>query len=231
MATTSRSNPVVPILAGPPIPVEDALTPLEANHIRSLRERHFLFTFKIPQFSRKDGRQLWENIFRPFGPSLSSKSPFYGCIIYSLYIHKARDDHLPFTIKFYEGTQEVIKSNALDDIVYGCYAVCMYGLRTGLNFEEIMKHSTGFRLGMVDLVNQLVDEELILPECMWEKLVWFMADKTIFRFAPQGNILSSWRNFSDPITFPHPRTSPPWIKEALCVLHVKTQFVRYLVAL
>jgi len=121
----------------------------------------------------------------------------------------------------------------VDDVVYGCYAVCMYGLHTGLEFRQIMKHAMGFRVGMMALVKEFIDEELFLLECMWEKLVWFMAINTVFRVGQicSREYLEFLESFSNPIMFPPWRMCPSWVGEALTILRVKIQFVRFVVAL
>ena len=212
-------------------PGDGQLTDFEGRHIQSLRDRHFLFKFKILQIGRTDGRHLWQNIFRRFGPNLTSNSARHGCVLYSLYLHKTKEDPIPYLNKFYEGTREAIKLNAVDDVVYGCYAICMYGLHTGLDFRQIMKHATGFRVGLMSLVKEFVDEELFLLECMWEKLVWFMAIDTVFRNNCSREYLEFLERFCEPIVFPTWRMCPPWVNEALTTLRVKIQFVRFVVAI
>src|SRR5208282_5159899 len=75
------------------LPEDDQPAPFEAMHIRSIRERNFLFKFTLLQFPRRDGHHLWENLFRRFTPVLSSKSVRYGCILYSIYKHRHEFKH------------------------------------------------------------------------------------------------------------------------------------------
>jgi hypothetical protein len=157
-----------------------AIISLLKKHIRSLRERNFLFQFALLQFPRRDGHHVWKNVFRRFGPVLSSKPVRYGCILYSIYKHQQEfkheitsshhDDHLLYLNHFYQATQEAIKSDEFPEVAYGCFAVCMYGIRSRRNCKEVANHARGFRLSVERLMETCapIGEKMFFLECMWD---------------------------------------------------------------
>jgi hypothetical protein len=168
------------ILPQPPTPEEDLLTNFEAMHLRALRENQWLFGFSNLQRFRGDGHPLWECIFRRFGANLSSRPVRYGCVLYSLY--HLRDmmpsNHLQmdYLDLYYKSTRDAVKRKAFADLIFGCFAGCMYALRTRRAFSEIEFHAQGFRFGVYGLISTytMAAEEKFLLDCMWEKMIWYM---------------------------------------------------------
>jgi hypothetical protein len=106
--------------------------------------------------------------------------------LYSLHKHgKAAENdsyHQHYLDQFYQATRAAIDRQAYRDLVYGCFAGCMYALCVRRQFDEIAAHAVAFRLSASHLLatNSLMGEETFFIECMWEKLVWVMAREMLF---------------------------------------------------
>ena len=136
--------------------------------------------------------------------------------------------HTLYLDRFYKATREAIEQNAFADLVYGCFAGCMYVLRVGRPFQEIEIHAKGFRLSVDRFVaNSVVDdEEMFLLECMWEKLLWYMAKTVVFRSSSTAEELSQIAEFAQPLFQLDLTDQPTWIQESYSQLKVKIQFIQ-----
>lgn len=238
---TSSVQSISRISYVPATPEDDHLPSFEETHIRSIRERNFLFPFTLLQFPRTDGHHLWENVFRRFGPVLSSKSVRYGCIVYSIYKHmhefkqgRSLSHHtvLLYLNNYYQATQEAINRDAFSEVAYGSFAVCMYGLRSGHNLEEVAKHARGFLVSVERLMETCspIGEELFFFECMWEKLIWVMGEKMLFKTTPTKEVLDKMAKFTYPLQLSDYQNQPKWVRESFAVVKLKFQFLWFIVA-
>lgn len=176
-----------------------------------------------------------DNVFRRFGPHLSSKPVRYGCILYSLHrnaVASHDERHMVYLDQFYKAVREAIDRNAFADIVYGCYAGCLYSLRVNKPFKEIVQHAEGFRtsVGFLTPSSGPVCEETFFLECLWEKLVWVMTRALLKTTASveSWNILAE---FAQPLGLSDYNDQPKWVHEALADIKLKLQFIRFVVAL
>ena len=222
----------------PPTPPDELLSPFEGMHIQSLRNRDFLFRFKLLQFSRGDGLRMADNIFRRFGSNLSSKPIRYGAILYSLFKFKetASDSqiHVVYRNEFYKAVRDAIKREAFPELVYGCYAGCLYSLRVNRNVGEIMEHAKGFWLSVSHLKgsSDFVGEEQFFLECMWEKLLWVMTRELLFtNAAPAVVYLNQLVDFAQPLFSSDCKHQATWIQESFVEVQVKLQFIRLVATL
>jgi hypothetical protein len=151
--------------------------------------REFLFGLGNFRLSPSNGpkHRLWDCVLRRYGRNLSSTPVRYGCLLYALFKNghaKFKDQlHLSFLDQYYVAMQKAISLEAYADLVYGCYAGCMYVLRTTQNISEVLQHLNGYRLSAYGLVStsSLTEPELVLIECMWEKMLWYMAQELLFQ--------------------------------------------------
>ena len=180
-------GPTIPRLI--PTPNDERLSNFDKTLIHSMPAREFLFGLGNFRLYPSTGprHRLWDCVLRRYGRNLSSPPVRYGCLLYALFKNghaKLRDHvHLNFLDVYYRSMQEAISHDAFADLVYGCYAGCMYILRASPNVSEVMHHLTGYRLSACRLISTSVvaEEELVLLECMWEKLLWYMAQELLFK--------------------------------------------------
>lgn len=213
-----------------PASEEVVLARFEQMHIQSLRERDYLFGFKNVQVFRDDGSRISEWIYHRFGPDLSSSKPVrYGCILYSLYKHQdnsVASQRFQYLTRFYQSTQDAIDRQAYAELVYGCFAGCMYVLRTSGNFTEAMNHAHAFKLSVHKLLetSALSDEELVFLELMWEKVLWYMTHY-LLSFSMSAD-LYPLAECIEPL-FPSVRPSwHTWVEQSYSELHVKRRFLQ-----
>lgn len=220
----------------PRTPPHESVNPSETNHIQWLRVNEGLFRFANLQFFRDDGNRLWQPVFRRFGTSLSSHPVRYGYILYSLYKQKKgiNNDHCRanYLSLFYNSTNEAISRNDLASLVYGCFAGCMYLLRTDCDFQEVEKHAKGYLTSLSRLSVSDTNEKFLL-ECMTEKMLWegakrflFNADWSTSNLAPVTKFLEDFF-----LTWKLKENEPGWMKESSLVLNLKLKFVRTLIQL
>jgi len=203
----------------------------EEVHLRSVRDGKILFGFASFQLSRVDGGRLSHIVLRRFGGSISSKPVRYGCILYSMYKNLTlvadETSRLTYLTEFYKSTRAAIDREAYADLVYGCFAGCMYLLRIGKQFEEIIHHVRSFQTCVTRLleISVLDNEEMLLLECMWEKLLWYTAKQFLVDSTSPtvGNQLVSMSKPLLPLPF---GDQPTWIHEAYSEIRIKLQFVR-----
>ena len=162
----------------------------------------------------------------------------YGCVLYSLYHLR---DILPndslqmdYLDLFYKSTRYAVKGKAFADLIFGCFAGCMYALRTRRAFNEILFHAQGFRLSVNGLTRTYVvaTEERFLLECMWEKMIWYMLQRIFAEPSPTIDVLKQLAQSSKLLfdTAPN-RQQPRWLQESYSELEVKIQFVKLSVSL
>ena len=218
-------------------PPQDILTPFEAIHIHSLRCEEGLFRFANLQIPRKDGHRLWEIVFRRFEPNLSSKPVRYGYILYSLYKHNSEfysdECHLTYLNRFYTATQEAIIQKDVASLVYGCFATCMYSIRTGRDLLEVESHARGFLTSVSHFVSSdiLETEELYLVNCMMEKMVWEVTKRFLFT-THSTTELDKLMEFLDLFrTLDLEEDTPSWIRESSPELNLKLKFVQTIIQL
>jgi len=239
--SVSAIRNTLPITRPPQRPGHQILSVFEDTHVRSIRERNFLFKFTLLQFPRTDGHHLWENLFRRFGPLLSSKSVRYGCILYSLYKHQYDfrsqalydHDHLLYLKHFYKSTREAITAKRYEEVVYACFAVCMYWIRLKRHFEEVVGHAGGFKLAVENLMQTSppIGEELFFLECMWEKVIWIMGEQWLFKTNPAPRVLDEMQKLADVLWLSGYRDQPRWVQESFVVIQLKFQFLRFTITL
>jgi len=214
---------------------ESMLSQFEEIHLRSVRDGKILFGFVSFQLSRVDGGRLSHIVLRRFGGTISSKPIRYGCILYSMYKNLApmpdENSSLIYLTEFYRSTRAAIDQEAYADLVYGCFAGCMYLLRIGTQFEEIIFHMRAFQTCVTRLLETSVldNEEMLLLECMWEKTLWYAAKQFLVDSTSPaiGNQLVS---MSQPLSALPLGDQPRWIREAYSEIRIKLQFV-HLIAL
>ena len=220
-------------------PDHERLTQFEEMHIQSMWGQEFLFRFANLQFYRPDGHRLWENVLRRFGPKLSSKSVRYGCILYSFYKRGNaiinNESHFHYLDRFYKSIREAVTHKAYADLVYGCFAGCLYVIRTRRNvcFDEIVQHTKAFRISAQYLIeaSALECEEIFLLECMWEKLIWYMAKYILLESSATTETLNHLAQFAHPLFLSKLADAPKWIQESYRAIKTKLQFIRLLVIL
>ena len=216
----------------PPTPEDHLLTNLEAMHLRALRENQWLFGFSNLQRFRGDGHRLWECVFRRFGTNLSSKTVRYGCVLYSLYhlrhIMPNDDLQMDYLDLFYKSTRDAVNHQEFADLVYGCFAGCMFALRTRRTFDEIEVHAQGFQLSVSGLTAtySLSAEEMFLLECMWEKMIWYMAQHVFSEPSPTTAALRRLAQSSKPLFCTDYKEQPGWMQDSYCEVEVKIEFVK-----
>ena len=216
----------------------EPLTPFEEMHVSSVRENQILFRFFNLQLSRQDGRHLNELLFQRFGPTLSSKLARYGAILYSLYKHNdlsGGEGHRLFYLDgFYKSALEAVHRNAFADLVYGCFAVAMYGLRTSRPFHEVEAHIKAFRSSVQNLrvsESAIGHDETLLFECMWEKMLWNAAQILFTQPSKSGEVVSYLTQFTKPL-FPSDTTGySGWMHQAYLEVRTKLQFIQVAVKL
>lgn len=131
--------------------------------------------------------------------------------------------------RFYHFTHEAVDRNAFADLVYGCFIGCMYAIRADRPFKEIENHAKAFRLSVYSLTAEsaLGGEEMFLLECMWEKLLWYITKKLLFR--PSSTVefdLSYWTDYAQTLFLSELKDQPTWIQESYAELKLKIQFIR-----
>jgi hypothetical protein len=220
-----------------PTPYDEMLTSFEGMHIRSLRNREFLFGFTNLQYSRKDGRRLWELVLRRFGSNLSSKPLRYACILYSLFKNglMAFDGTqvLLYLDQFYKSTREAVEHENYPDLVYGCFAGCMYVLRVRPRLQEITHHAKAFQISVhrMAVISVVTEEELFLLECMWEKMMWYAAKHLLFEPSTKAESLNLLAELAQPLFPSADKAQPSWIQESYSELKLKRQLVQFIVYL
>lgn len=219
--------------AQPRTPDEQRLTPFEESYIRGLRDGRILFKFKNLQFSRQDDGKLWHNLFRCFGPNISSPSIRHACILYSIYKHGNAIPNNHYYERslclFYLSTETAIEREADHELVYACFAWCMYSLCVHRDFDEIATYATGFSNYAVRLAanSPLLDtEEIFLFECMWEKLLWTMLRELLFK--DQIKVSDSQRiiELCKPLSLEDYTKYPLWMQESYLELSTKIDLIR-----
>jgi hypothetical protein len=238
---------IVPLL--PRTPSHQRLLPFEDSCIHSIREKNHLFRFGLLQRTRTDGHHLWENLFRRFGPLLSSNVVRNGCIVYVMYKntkhrsgdpsitpspHPRPNDTAHYLYYFCQAARDAIARCAYDELAYGCFAVCLHALRLRHDFDEIANHATGFRLAVLHLMKTpqaASGEETFFLECLWEKLVWIMAEQSLFKTTPHAKVLKSLMTFAYPLLLSTYNEHPPWIRNSFKTLTLKFQLIRVVAAL
>lgn len=230
MVLAGVSHPSALIPRQIPNSYEEPLTPSEAMYIHSLRDRDYLFGFANLQSYRQDGRRLWGVVLRRFGTALSSKPVRYGCVLYSLFKHElitgCEVRHL-YLDQFYKCTRQAISNESFPELVYGCFAGCMYALRVTKDIEEIVQHTKGFRISVFNLKasDGIAEEEELLFECMWEKMSWYLGLLLLFE-SPTRKQFGFLKEGTQPLFRPGSRAQTGWIQESYFELTVKRKFIQ-----
>jgi hypothetical protein len=217
------------------VPDADLLTPFEERYLQCIRDGRVLFRFDFLQFSRQDGSRLCHNLFRRFGPTFSSQPVRYACVLYMLNKRKGAlsndHDHMHYLNLFYKSTHAAIEHKAYPELVYSCFAGCMYALCARRNFQEIVAHATAFQLAANNLRQSaaISGEETFFLDCMWEKLVWTMARELLFKQKLTPKMLNRLAKFSEPLFVSDYKDQPVWIQEACWEVRVKIDLIRSLI--
>ena len=217
--------------------MHESLNSFERLYIQSLRQNDGLFKFANLQFSRSDGRRLWEIVFRRFGSSLGSGPVRFGCILYSLYKYNesCTDEYYSdYLNRFCRSSSKSITQGDVASLVYGCFAGSMYTARTERAFKEFENHAGGFSASLSEFASShtLDTHEMFLLECMREKLAWTGAQQ--FLFKPKwSDDLSQVTDALSP--FLHDlalkNDEPQWIQKAASEVQLKIQFIRTIIQL
>lgn len=222
-------------MRGLPPSDEEFLTPMEEAHIHGVCRGMFLFAFVLLQECRSDRRRLHGALLRRFGTTITSKPVRFGCIVYTMFKDGNAKAENPFHAQylgyFYKAMMEAIDKEKYADIAYGCFTACMYNLKVGSPFEEIVGPANAFRVSALRLCNSespLIDpEETFLLECMWEKLIWHMCRQLIFKSIPTRDCLNQIIEFSQPLLLSdYNDRYPLWIQSSFVDLSIKFGFIR-----
>ena len=216
--------------------------------VQSIREKNHLFRFKLLQIRRTDGHHLWEHLFQRFGPLLSSNVVRYACIVYIMYKQQKHtkepsavipssficaSDSERYVSLFYHAARQAINHGEYADLAYGSFAICLHRLRIGDDFQEVANHANGFRASVKQLMETSPPsgEEAFLLECLWEKLIWIMGGKMLFKTAPTASELETLKTFACPLFLSSYKAQPQWIQESFRIVILKFHFFQIIVAL
>jgi hypothetical protein len=210
------------------------VTDFEARHLSALRRGQWLFGFVNLQRLRTDSHRLWHTVFRRFDSPISSKVVRNACVLYSLYYH---GDMIPngdelvqsYLISFYQAARDAIARQAFGELVYGCFAACVFALRTKRDLKEAFHHADGFRGSLWGFVaEEVLDvEEMLLLECMWEKMVWYLARAVTFQSHPEPENIAHLESFSQPLSLAdYKNAQSSWMEHSFDEVKAKLDFVR-----
>ena len=90
-----------------------------------------------------------------FGPHLSSKPVRSAVLFYASYRKEGKVSCLgmEYLAQFYEGAREAIDRSSYVELVYACYAMCLFEMASKRLFsEEFQKHANGFLISYQHLV-------------------------------------------------------------------------------
>lgn len=223
---------IIDIARSLPTVGKNRVTEFEAKHLQALRQGQWLFGFTNLQRFRTDSHRLWHNVFRRFDPNISARSVRSACILYSLYHHgemvaNGEPEIDRYLHEFYKAAQRAIGQQDYAELVYGCFATCMYSIRTKRSFDEILHHADGFRLSVMGFVAvDVVDiEEKFLLECMWEKVVWYIVRLVTNLLAPQVDLYPRLEGYCHPLSLGN---YIEWMENAYCEIKAKLDFAKVL---
>jgi len=135
---------------------------------------------------------------------------------------------------FYEAAQRAIAQNAYGELVYGSFAACMYCIRTKRKVAEIFHHANGFRLSVAAFVRlDVVDtEEMFLLECMWEKMVWYIARLITSQSSPMVELYERLEPYCRPLSLGNYNIGQSrWMEHSYCEIEAKFDFIKLLLRL
>jgi len=229
------SGTAVAIPRQPAGPATDTQLPqFEITHLRTFHARKSLFTFVRLQEFRTDGRHFQGVVVRRFGPWLTSKVVRYGMILCMLgRVGDTREEQLVYVNRFFKAMSDVLERRDHAEVLYGCYLICHYSIRSGASLHEVLSHASAFRLSALcfqDSFNLSTEESLLLW-CMWEKSLWNAARKFLFHSSDQS--LESLETFSDlatPFMAPDPNW-PVWMQDSYADVDLKLQFIQFMIKL
>lgn|SRR5277367_387311 len=94
---------------------------------------------------------------RRFGPHISSSVVRFAVLFYSSYRKeggKLSYLGMEYLARFYESAREAIAREAYVELIYACYAMCLYELASTRHYsEDFEKHANGFLVSYENLVN------------------------------------------------------------------------------
>jgi hypothetical protein len=134
-------------------------------------------------------------------------------------------------VEFYGAAQRAIARKAYGELVYGCFAACMYCIRTKRNVTEIFHHADGFRRSTEEFVrfDVLDTEEMFLLECMWEKVVWYIARLVNSRPSPMVELFPRLGPYCQPLSLGnYSNGQSRWMEHSYCEIKAKFDFITVL---
>ena len=135
----------------------------------------YFYEFLLPNFieekDRLDGHHAFENITRRYGTTLTSKAVRYALLYSYCFRELGTLDTLPIHIyldRFYVAMRDAIRASAFDEVFYGSYLVCLYGLISDRPFDDLAAHARGFLVALQELMKSTtVDtDELFFMRCL-----------------------------------------------------------------
>lgn len=183
----------------PPTPADSLLTSLEAMCLQKYR----CLPFQMWTIPLADDSDVWwllnsrNCIFRRFGPNLSAKA-----VRYSVVLLTARPIEniisLEYLSRCYAAMRDACSRKAFLELVYACFALCTYGMKSSRPWEEISLHLKVFWHSMENVVKniQLTTEERYWLVYMYYALLHKVAKPADDQLAEVAHFLSStivWR--------------------------------------
>jgi hypothetical protein len=210
------------------------VTEFEAQHLGALQQGQWLFGFTNLQRFRTGRHRLWHNVFRRFDAYISSTAVRNACVLYSIYHHgEMIPNHQAvaqtYLVSFYRAAQDVITREAFGELVYSCYAVCIYALRTKRNIKEVFQHADAFRRSVTSLItNEVLDsEEKFFLECMWEKMLWYIARAIMFRSPPTLEHIAHLETICQPLALAdYSIVQADWMDQGFHEIKAKLDFIQ-----
>jgi hypothetical protein len=131
-----------------------------------------------------------------FGPHLLSKPVRSAVLFYSSYRKEGKVTYLgmEYLARFYEGAREAIECNSYVELVYACYAMCLFEMASKRMFsEEFQMHAKGFLISYQHLVGT---GALTVEETKFMKIGYDMITQATEVTNPQWYESGRWLAFS-----------------------------------
>jgi hypothetical protein len=183
----------------PPTPTDSLLTSLEAMCLQQYR----CLPLQMWTIPITDESVMWwvlnsrNCLFRRFGPNLSAKA-----VRYSVVLLTARPIEnvisLEYLSRCYAAMRDAGSRKAFLELVYACFALCIYGMKSSRPWEEISLHLKWFWHSMENVVRTtlLSTEERYWLVFMYYALLHKVAKPADDQLADVAHFLSStivWR--------------------------------------
>jgi hypothetical protein len=212
--------------------IQRLIPEFELKHLRAFHARKFLFAFVLLQEFRTDGRHFHGVVTRRFGQYLDSKVVRYGVILNSLLkFDESKTDQLAYLQQFYRAMSDSVERKSYAEVVYGCFSVCLYSIRTGAPLAELIAHAHAFRLSAGHFQSSAIlsAEESLLLWCMWEKVLWNIGRKYYFDAANENTeYVEKFIDLGEEFLVEN-LSWPLWMRDAYIEIKLKLQFVRFII--